>query len=1125
MAAFLNKYHIGIEGSGYILARNRNGQPYYQKKKAPLFVNKFGSGDASYRDASFWQFWAQTNWRNGAKQLRLDDPGKFWKSENVNVNQLDGITLSKALTSIGQTAAGTKVNCLAPWRITQTWWNNNYGYRKQIAITSPSGQILPSGYPIKITEDTAALQTAGKVLANRNDWRIVYWNGSSWVDLSRDYIGTTETWFSLQAQIAAGASDNNYYAYYGYSGETTSKQPSTDAEWNATYGAPVKDANTQAIWHLKETLGTSFADTSGNSNTLTLTNGAIAAGKFGKGVRLTTNSDRLQASDSATLSPTGNITFRARVKWAALPGSGQGVAIFSKWDEQANQKSWLWSLANTAGQYSLNLRINGNSVDETLSVNISAPSVDTWYNYAVTWNASTKVLTVYINGVSQGTVTGTNTAIVDSTSAFLVGAYKDGSGGFPTSNATFDGVEISNNVQTSFLDDLVSSDPTVTQSSELTSTTVNSSAFEVYSGNSDGKIYKWDGTTTWTEQFDTRRIVWFETGTDLDRLIGDQAGTERAQAQSFQYGTAVKVRGLEVNLKKNAGTPTAITVRIETNNAGVPSGTLVDSNATATIPAFTTTTYGWLSVEFPASFSIAAATLYWIVLKIAAGANDNNYAWASKSTSGYADGNMANSADGGSTWTAAAAEDAYFRIKGESTQVNDLLISAVGGTRKMLIATGDISSQTQGNARIYSYDGTNWALEKTFATASFTEAQVTKLAEFNSKLYAGVGAQARIYEGTAPGTWTLSKDLEVPLNPGYIYAFKEYNGKLYAGGGSPEFLYNKYYGGFWYVFDTTTWTSLYPFDHTVIKAFEFYDAFLFGCTYHGQIYVFDTATLNPLFNFKDDFGFQVSILAAQMFDDKIYFLLYPQDGTNDTNVGLWVFDRHGLSQCNTVSGVTGFRCATVANNLLIIGSGDSGNVYKLDPDKYATQGSAQSSYFDANLPSINKLYSAVELQFDPLVTGQSIVVYYKFKESDSWTTLGTANTVGDTSKSLSFASGIVSKKITIKVELNSSNTAVTPKVKEIVLQYAILPAVKWLWTFRVLAKKSLQLLDKTAEARTATTIRSDLETAQSAQKLVTFVDVDGTSYNALFSEIDQASWVVNQDDVNEDEIAVSLLQA
>ena len=115
MAYSSSKHHVGINGEGYIVSA-RGGKRYYQKKRAPTFVNKFGGGDSSYRDASFWQFFVQTNWRNGSKQLKFDDAGKFWKSSNVDTTILEQLTLSRELTSAGQLAAGTKVNTIASWR-------------------------------------------------------------------------------------------------------------------------------------------------------------------------------------------------------------------------------------------------------------------------------------------------------------------------------------------------------------------------------------------------------------------------------------------------------------------------------------------------------------------------------------------------------------------------------------------------------------------------------------------------------------------------------------------------------------------------------------------------------------------------------------------------------------------------------------------------------------------------------------------------------------------------------------------------------------------------------------------------------------------------------------------------
>lgn len=100
----------------------------------------------------------------------------------------------------------------------------SYVYRRRITVTA--GSAVPAGYSVSILLDHAALAAAGKSLASGNDVRIVYWTGARWVELDRFNFNFTTTptawnttavrlWFRLQAPIAAGASDNNYYLYYG----------------------------------------------------------------------------------------------------------------------------------------------------------------------------------------------------------------------------------------------------------------------------------------------------------------------------------------------------------------------------------------------------------------------------------------------------------------------------------------------------------------------------------------------------------------------------------------------------------------------------------------------------------------------------------------------------------------------------------------------------------------------------------------------------------------------------------------------------------------------------------------------------------------------------------------------
>lgn len=1102
------KYHISLNSNGLIISQ-KDGKRYYQKKRAPAFVNKFGGGDSAYRDATFWQYFVQTNWRNGAKQLKWDDAGKYWKSQNVNTTILEELTLSKAWESAGQMISGGKVHAMEAWRSSVSWWDANYGYRQQITVTAPSATSVAAGYPVKITVDTAALQTASKVRSDRKDWRVLYFNGSSWVDLSRHYVDTTVTFFGLQAAIAAGGSDSNYYIYYGYSSESTTKQPSTSAEWNAVYGmyGTTPDANSLAVWHFKEGTGTSIADDSGNSKTLTAQNTPTwgTDGKLGA-YQSTNGTDEYFSSGVDDYFDLGSFTLEG---WFYFPTSVQDGKLIDK--STSSPKTYKMSISSSK----LGIEFEGGGF-----VGSTTLSANTWYHLAVTHDGA-GTAKAYVNGVQDGSATSQPTP-VGSTSNLTVGRNNDPAGEY--AKARFQHLRISNTARTSF-PYIHATEPSTTYGSETT-TQPPSSSFDLYGGGSDGKVYKWDGTTTWEEQFDCRRLTWYETGNDTNKVIGDTGGTETAQSQGFQLATTTTVKGIEVYLKKSTGTPGDITVRIETNSTDKPSGTLANAAATATIPSFSDTSYGWIEVEFDSSFSLSASTTYHLVLKTAAASNDNYYHWAADGSSPtYSSGDMSASTDGGSTWAAVTAADAYFRIKGLETEVNCMLVTSIGGTQKLYIGTGAQDGETNGDARLYSFTGTTWALTKTFATA--TESMILSMTEYtsNSTVYLGLGPQAKIYGTTDFSTFTISKDINIPQNPGYPWTLKEYNRVLHAGGGSPEFLPSQFYNGFLSVYDTTEWNTLYPFDFTVIKSLEFYDAYLFMGTYRGDLYVYDTSTLNPLFNFKDQYNFSVEIKAMKYFDDKLYIGLYPQVDSNETNVGIWLFDRRGLSLAHTISGVTGYRCFAVVNGSLMVGTGDDGYVYKLNQNVYTTTGNYESSYFDANLPSIPKLYNNVTIRHDPLVEGQSIAIYYKFKESDSYTLLGTSDTVDAIEKVLSFASGTTSNKITLKAILTTTNTAVTPKLTEVIMQYSLYPTRKWQWTIRVKAKKNCRLLDGTIDTRTPTQIRTAVDGLLDTEQLYDFVDVDGSEYSVLVNEVDSTSWVINQDDVNEDEILLSLLEA
>lgn len=138
-----------------------------------------------------------------------------------------------------------------------------------------------------------------------------------------------------------------------------------------------------------------------------------------------------------------------------------------------------------------------------------------------------------------------------------------------------------------------------------------------------------------------------------------------AQSFSVPYKDAT-YRQIDVYVRK-VGTPAAaLVVRIETDSAGKPSGTLVHANATETIAAADIdTSYGWVTGTFDGLFELSANTRYWIVFRSTGSAVNDEYrvaAYAGNDAT-YKRGNAATSPDSGTTWLDQATEDIPFKLK------------------------------------------------------------------------------------------------------------------------------------------------------------------------------------------------------------------------------------------------------------------------------------------------------------------------------------------------------------------------------------------------------------------------------------------------------------------------------
>ena len=131
-------------------------------------------------------------------------------------------------------------------------------------------------------------------------------------------------------------------------------------------------------------------------------------------------------------------------------------------------------------------------------------------------------------------------------------------------------------------------------------------------------------------------VEWEE---DSDIALDKSSVTKLAQSLQTAANQAVTEVCLLLRAQESillVDTSAALTLRVETDSSGSPSGTLVDANATATATVSLTPVDAWYKFAFAGSFTLTATTSYWLVLSYS-GAPDANIRWA---TSGVVGGSV-----------------------------------------------------------------------------------------------------------------------------------------------------------------------------------------------------------------------------------------------------------------------------------------------------------------------------------------------------------------------------------------------------------------------------------------------------------------------------------------------------
>lgn len=174
----------------------------------------------------------------------------------------------------------------------------------------------------------------------------------------------------------------------------------------------------------------------------------------------------------------------------------------------------------------------------------------------------------------------------------------------------------------------------------------------------------------------------FGTTQDMRCTITTTAlATNDAVGQGFSHASSTTVPYIDLYLKRTGTRSGDLTLEIQSNSAGLPSGTAISSGVSAVVLASSVST-SWGLVRFTfSSPSITGGTQYHIVLKTTDTADNSAYIEVGTDTSspGYANGAVALLQS--SSWAAASpAADACFAIYGVGTYYDQPVTTGLGST-------------------------------------------------------------------------------------------------------------------------------------------------------------------------------------------------------------------------------------------------------------------------------------------------------------------------------------------------------------------------------------------------------------------------------------------------------------
>jgi glucose/arabinose dehydrogenase/PKD repeat protein/fibronectin type 3 domain-containing protein len=257
-------------------------------------------------------------------------------------------------------------------------------------------------------------------------------------------VGFTHT-IEAPAQTAGGSSYTFASWSDGGAQQHAIQVPTAAASYVATMTGTANPLPTGLVagYRFSESTGTTTADMSGGGNNGVLVNTPVwATGKYGGGLTFDGN-DYVDVGNGSSLQLTGSMTLSAWIKITAQPGD-DGTIV-----GKLAGAGWQLKTSPDTGVRTAAIQISSNGSNSIQRYSSTILTTGTWYHIAGVYNAATKALDIYVNGVlDNGDLAGTIPSAQFNAPVNVNIAQRTGSPGLFNFLGTIDEVHIFNRALT-----------------------------------------------------------------------------------------------------------------------------------------------------------------------------------------------------------------------------------------------------------------------------------------------------------------------------------------------------------------------------------------------------------------------------------------------------------------------------------------------------------------------------------------------------------------------------------------------------------------------------------------------------------------------------------------------------